>query len=168
MERLEFAECLGRFRSPEHIAKNFIFSASPVLAGIKPAALLSLQSACLDAWKRKKRSLCEDTGLSAIEICRGTTAFTLLLYDAGSLSRTLHDPMARRLLKKYGYPVDTGIAKQLSHLKSRFHARCVSSDGAQTFPHEIGIFLGYPPADVAAFIKTGGEGCLCCRYWKVY
>jgi hypothetical protein len=36
------------------------------------------------------------------------------------------------------------------------------------FPHEIGLFLGYPPEDVRGFIFNKGQNFICCRYWKVY
>ncbi len=36
------------------------------------------------------------------------------------------------------------------------------------FPHEIGIFLGYPLEDVDGFITHQGENCKLCGCWKVY
>lgn len=36
------------------------------------------------------------------------------------------------------------------------------------FPHEIGLFLGYPLEDVQGFIDNGGKNCLCSGCWKVY
>ena len=36
------------------------------------------------------------------------------------------------------------------------------------FPHEIGLFLGYPPADVEGFIAHKGAGFLACGGWKAY
>ena len=36
------------------------------------------------------------------------------------------------------------------------------------FPHEIGLFLGYPPEDVLGFIKNGAENCKRLGCWKVY
>ena len=36
------------------------------------------------------------------------------------------------------------------------------------FPHEIGLFLGYPPEDVAGFIANNARNCKCCGCWKVY
>ena len=36
------------------------------------------------------------------------------------------------------------------------------------FPHEIGLFLGYPPEDVAGFIEHKADGCKCVGCWKVY
>ena len=36
------------------------------------------------------------------------------------------------------------------------------------FPHELGIFLGYPINDVKDFIDNPKKKCLLCGYWKVY
>ena len=36
------------------------------------------------------------------------------------------------------------------------------------FPHEIGVFLGYPLADVIGFIQNRGKNFTACGYWKVY
>lgn len=48
----------------------------------------------------------------------------------------------------------------LNHLKERFKL--------QDFPHEIGLFLGYPPKDVSSFIEEKGRHSLSIQYWKVY
>ena len=48
----------------------------------------------------------------------------------------------------------------LKHLKSRFGT-------SAEFPHEIGLFLDYPAADVEAFM-TGAAECKLRGYWKVY
>lgn len=39
---------------------------------------------------------------------------------------------------------------------------------AACFPHEIGIFLGYPLHDVQGFIENKGKGFSLCGFWKVY
>ena len=36
------------------------------------------------------------------------------------------------------------------------------------FPHEIGVFLGYPLGDVVGFIENRGLNCKCVGCWKVY
>lgn len=36
------------------------------------------------------------------------------------------------------------------------------------FPHEIGLFLGYPPEDVRGFIDNHACGHKCTGCWKVY
>jgi hypothetical protein len=35
-------------------------------------------------------------------------------------------------------------------------------------PHEIGLFLGYPPEDVDGFIRHKGADYALCGGWKVY
>lgn len=36
------------------------------------------------------------------------------------------------------------------------------------FPHEIGVFLGYPLQDVVGFIENHGRNYTCCGFWKSY
>lgn len=36
------------------------------------------------------------------------------------------------------------------------------------FPHEIGVFLGYPLYDVVGFIENAGRNFTCCGCWKAY
>ena len=38
----------------------------------------------------------------------------------------------------------------------------------EDFPHEIGIFLGYPLEDVIGFIENKGKNPKCSGCWKVY
>ncbi len=40
--------------------------------------------------------------------------------------------------------------------------------GEAEFPHEIGLVLGYPPADVSGFIRHKGANFLACGGWKAY
>ena len=39
---------------------------------------------------------------------------------------------------------------------------------SESFPHEIGIFLGYPAEDVRGFVENGGCNYKLCGCWKVY
>lgn len=41
------------------------------------------------------------------------------------------------------------------------------SEGRE-FPHEIGLFLGYPIEDVKGFIENKAECAKCVGCWKVY
>ena len=41
---------------------------------------------------------------------------------------------------------------------------CINAE----YPHEIGIFLGYPLEDVVGFIENRGWNYTCCGYWKAY
>ena len=37
----------------------------------------------------------------------------------------------------------------------------------EEFPHEIGLFLGYPPEDVRGFMENGTADCKCVGCWIV-
>lgn len=39
---------------------------------------------------------------------------------------------------------------------------------SESFPHEIGLFLGYPLGDVTGFIENKGKNSLYTGFWKVY
>lgn len=39
---------------------------------------------------------------------------------------------------------------------------------SKEFPHEIGVFLGYPLSDIKSFIKYKGKNSKCVGCWKVY
>ena len=79
------------------------------------------------------------------------------------LAAQLKQPAVVRLLAQAGYPVEAPFSlEQLLRCLSR---RLRQSEG---FPHEIGVFLGYPLEDVIGFCRHKGEGCKLCGYWKVY
>lgn len=84
----------------------------------------------------------------------------IYLYRAEELERTLADAGVQRLLRACGYRV-FDINGALNTLKARLN-------DLDAFPHEIGVFLGYPLEDVLGFIENGGRNCLSCGCWKVY
>ena len=83
----------------------------------------------------------------------------LYLYRPKMLERDLRDPLAQRLLSECGYPSGNDHAC-LSRLISRLRTE-------EDFPHEVGLFLGYPPADVEGFMHRKDSFKLC-GLWKVY
>ena len=65
------------------------------------------------------------------------------------------------LLERDGYPLAGGLEAMLDHLASRMA-------GSGGFPHEVGLFLGYPAEDVEGFRRHGGQGYKYSGLWKVY
>ena len=57
--------------------------------------------------------------------------------------------------------VNGNVQELLFHLRGRF------TDPTE-FPHEIGLFLGYPLEDVEGFCRKKGADCKLSGYWKVY
>ena len=49
----------------------------------------------------------------------------------------------------------------LAQLRARLRTK-------EQFPHEIGLFLGYPLRDVIGFIENRGQNFTCCGFWKSY
>jgi len=83
-----------------------------------------------------------------------------MLVRMDMLRDALGDARTARFLERLGYDAsDAEVA--LDQL-----ARRVGAGGA--FPHEIGVFLGYPLGDVEGFIENGGRGCAARGLWKVY
>ena len=67
----------------------------------------------------------------------------LLVYRPERLERQLADPAVRSLLLQEGYPVEGGLEAMLETLTCRL--------AQEDFPHEVGLFLGYPHEDVEGF-----------------
>ncbi len=61
----------------------------------------------------------------------------------------------------YGGELDAALAR----LAVRF--RSYKQDGS-SFPHEMGVFLGYPLGDVKGFVENSGQNFKQSGYWKVY
>lgn len=76
------------------------------------------------------------------------------------LKRDLSSPGAMALLRSCGYE-GGGCADVLDKLRERVVTM-------ESFPHEIGLFLGYPLTDVLGFIRYGGKYSKLTGYWKVY
>ena len=55
------------------------------------------------------------------------------------------------------------------HRAERFLVKLVKRmQESGEFPHEIGLFLGYPPVDVKGFMENPRQGVKCVGFWKVY
>ena len=84
----------------------------------------------------------------------------IYLYRAAELNRQLSRSDVQSFLHGCGYEFFDVLAV-LQRLQDRILS-CLE------FPHEIGVFLGYPLSDVEAFIRNGGQNCVCCGCWKAY
>ena len=59
-------------------------------------------------------------------------------------------------------PEDAGVPDCDGMLRQLSRRLCCEAD----FPHEIGVFLGYPLTDVVGFIENQGRNFTCCGCWK--
>lgn len=137
---------------------------APALIGIKPANLVACDRALFPGLPRELRIYREAFAVRGVRfeiVGACEERYLLLVYHMQSLSRQVLEPRVRRLLSRFGYPDTDDLNALLYHLKRRM----AQSDG---FPHEIGLFLGYPVEDVEGFIAKGGRDCKMTGYWKVY
>lgn len=151
--------------SDDDYLRYFIaYHAAPTIQGIKPATLACPDAAgrCLaDALARLGPELSRIFGVEVADFRNPRGAMLLLVYDSTHVCRTLADGEAAALLREEGYGVpETGVYAMLARLRERCAGR--------RFPHEIGVFLGYPPGDVRSFMsgRDAGrrEGCA----WRCY
>ena len=131
---------------------------APTLAGIKTGSLFPCACACRATLLTNRTLTPKGLCLLPLRIADGRAL--LYLYRPARLSRDLQDSLAAELLRRAGYP-EGGCAKCLAQLIRRFRA-------GEEFPHEVGLFLSYPPEDVRGFIEHRDDGCKCTGLWKVY
>ena len=143
--------------------KILIDHCSPTLAGIKTANLVNISLNSREellSELREINSRLSGKGVRAFPLKMGERSMMLYLYRPGRLQMDLKDPDAMNLLASLGYsPEQTG--RCLAMLSKKI------MDGSD-FPHEIGLFLGYPPSDVRAFMENKGSGYKYVGLWKVY
>ena len=84
----------------------------------------------------------------------------LFLYRPARLRRDLADGGAQALLRQSGYGCES-CGRCIAQLIRRLQA------GGE-FPHEVGLFLSYPPEDVQGFIDHRACDFKCAGLWKVY
>lgn len=85
----------------------------------------------------------------------------VLIYNRQMLTEVLRDKGNRAFLIANGYDINAQLDKDLDLLEQHMM-------NSVEFPHEIGIFLGYPLEDVLGFILHKGAYCKYKGYWKVY
>ena len=136
---------------------------APTLAGIKTGSLFRA------AYEDKKQLLGQireinqrlrEKGLCLLPLRFRNGSVLLYLYRPERLKTDLNNELARRTLGNAGY-ADQNPGRCVGTLIRRLQ------DEAE-FPHEIGLFLGYPIEDVVGFIRYAGKGCKLSGLWKVY
>ena len=136
---------------------------APTLGGIKPASLfrfVGLKTArkAAQRWDRKLAPL--GIRVTVLKECHQRDAAVIYVYRRDWLERILQEKDSCAFLRKNGYSVVT-VESALEHLS---HRLCLERD----YPHEIGVFLGYPLEDVIGFIENRGQNFTCCGQWKCY
>ena len=136
---------------------------APTLAGIKTANLFTCpyrdRKDLLSFVRQTNRKLIRK-GLRVLPLRFTEDKALIYVYRPGKLAADLSDSMAAKILNGKGYCTGN-CEKCICQL-----ARKIRSEAE--FPHEIGLFLGYPPEDVCGFMENRACNCKCIGCWKVY
>lgn len=143
--------------------KMIVRYCAPTLAGLKTGSMFSCpydSRRALAGEIRKQNRRLAPKGLRILLLRFSKKRALIYVFRPSDLERDLSNQAVAELLERFGYP-DTRMAPCIGRLIRRFRQE-------QEFPHEVGVFLGYPPEDVRGFIdnKAGGQKCAGC--WKVY
>ena len=136
---------------------------SPALAGIKNSNMFTAcvhDRTCIERYLEYGNRRLNRKGVFLRCLRFRNNKAVILVYRRRNLENSLAKAEVRHFLEANGYETGKGIESCLSHLAQRMEK--------ESFPHEIGVFLGYPLADVKGFIENNGERFLLSKYWKVY
>ena len=133
---------------------------APTLAGLKTGSLF--RAACTDkkallAQIRDLNQRLREKGLCLIPLRFRDGNALLYLYRPARLKIDLKNELARRTLGNAGY-LDESPERCIVNLIRRFQG--------EEFPHEIGLFLSYPPEDVQGFIDEPYARAAFAKYKK--
>lgn len=133
---------------------------APVISGIKISNLLTIPAKSL----RELSAVLKKTELSLRILYPGRERLVILIYRETELKEYLEREEVMAFIYKCGY--ETSDISKIFPVFVKRYMRYMELK--QDFPHELGLFLGYPIEDVEGFIKENGKNYLYSGYWKVY
>ena len=137
---------------------------SPTLAGLKTGNMFLVSYESTEQVAKDIRSINKRLGKKGLRMIpvhyNDGNRVLIYLYRPSYLKKDLEKEEALKLLKEMGYDCTTP-EEYLTQLIRNY-------DVTSQIPHEIGLFLSYPPEDVRGFIENKAANCKCLGTWKVY
>lgn len=138
---------------------------SPTLAGVKAGNMFryvahrseNIRTLIRDC----EKEMSKDIKISILKYCMKTSSYLLYVYREKQLEEIFSDTDICNFMDKYSYCSCHTHRCYISRLTERMLCE-------DDFPHEVGIFLGYPLCDVIGFIENRGKNYTCCGLWKSY
>jgi hypothetical protein len=132
----------------------------PLLNGVKISNLLNISTRD----NHYIEELFKGSDISYEKVYADERRSSYILYKKKDLLSYLNKEESRKLLKSLSY--NSEDLSEIFRVFSKRYSDYMKKEGE--FPHEMGIFLGYPIKDVIDFINNKGRNCLFTGYWKVY
>jgi len=133
---------------------------APVIMGIKESNLLKIKTAD----EKKMKRIFEGTDIEMKKLYSINRMSVYIVYKRSMLEEYVRRTENMDILLENEY-TDTDFDSMLDILSARCKKWTVDYND---YPHEIGIFLGYPTDDVKGFIVNNGHNFIEMGYWKVY
>lgn len=134
----------------------------PVILGSKPSEILNISIRDINKESKLndiKKFFSNCSKISYRVIYMNDTSYRLLFFNKDTLNNAF-TKKSINFLKFIGYPKEFCFDTYLDILVDRLHDR--------DFPHEIGIFLGYPLKDVVGFMGYGSHSFVKTNLWRIY
>ena len=158
------AEVLSYFLKHEDIRLKLRFQivlqCAPFLKGKKVSCGITME----DSMYNELYNILGGSGISYRRLSAAEGRCLVLFYREKELSEYLNRVGIRSFIREFGY-LEMGLDEMLERLSCR---TALFSREEIGYPHEIGIFFGYPVEDVQGFIRNAGREYLFLGYWKVY
>lgn len=150
-----------------YFEKTFIEYCAPLLADLKISNLFSVKCENFNELYSKVHFLNNALNKKDIYVkilknflCSNSN-YLIFAYRRTKLFKRINEKLINQFLKNYGYYKCKDLDDYLYVLTGKLLSY-------KTFPHEIGVFLGYPLNDVKCFIKENGKNFTSCGAWKTY
>ncbi|MBO6127721.1 MAG: DUF3793 family protein [Pseudobutyrivibrio sp.] len=139
---------------------QIVLQCAPTIAGLKTSNLLIVPKEQED----KVRFVLRHSGLLGYRLVYDRSRVVFLVFNRDMLISYLAKSEIKDFLSENGYRTDA-FGYSLKHFQERYNSYVRNR---KEFPHEMGVFLGYPLCDVEGFIENGGDNFVLAGYWKVY
>ena len=155
----EVLEILEKMDKKE-LKTQLALQCAPLLTGIKLSNLLTVTKSN----EEDVRDLFRNTEITVHTLYQTKHRTIFLLFREKQLLAYLNEKDVKETMRLFGY--------QTLRLIDIFEKLCARYQKYMkdhlSFPHELGLLLGYPVEDVLGFIRNEGRNYLYCGYWKVY
>lgn len=145
------------------LAWELVAHGAPTLAHLKVGSLFNAAYDSVDALMNELSVLnseLQPKGVTMTILRLRDNKALIYLYRDAEVNSQLRCPEVQSFLRGCSYE-SFDMQAALQHLQTRLQC-------CPEFPHEIGVFLGYPLSDVKAFIRNGGQNYVCSGCWKAY
>lgn len=165
---------MGEDRTSSYVIFTLANGCMPTLMKAKPSSLVSFRKRYIDSRDSFFRALIRESGNFGCNfrvLCESETAIYIMIYESTLLYEVIRKNSDNPLFSGNGYKGgDHALEDTLDCLQERYgrYQKNKEMGLEKDFPHEIGIILGYPVADVEEYIRNSGENYVLCGYWKVY